>query len=212
MTNPPLDSAARWAAAEDLARGETDEGLPKRRNLVIAQVAVLITASWLAGVIFALVFLPDGGSTRADEGPRAAQLIAQLVFLALGLLVGIVGLVWAKRSGHYVTRWRAVASPLNRQERKSVRRQITGKETPNQDRLFVLVAAAKQSRRAVLGAAPIYAALLLFAVSTAIGANVLFLTILELGVSVLFVVAAIQMAILYRRMGTFIDRFQRSAP
>lgn len=211
MTNPSLDSAARWAAAEDLARGETDEGLPRRRNRVIAQVAVLITASWLVGVVLTLVFLPGGGNAPADEGPRTARLITQLVFLVLGLMIGIGGFIWAKRSGHYVTRWRAVASPLDRAERKSVRRQITGKDAPNRDRLLVLVAAANQSRRAVLGVAPIYAALLLFAVSTAIGANVLFLTILELGVSVLFVVVAIQLVILYRRMGIFIDRFQGSA-
>jgi len=212
LTTPSLDSAARWAAAEDLARGETDEGLPKRRNRLIGQIAVLLTASWLTGIVLALVFLPDGGSTRADAGPRSGQLIAQFAILVLGLLVGIVGFVWAKRSGHYVTRWRAVASPLSRQERKSVRRQITGKDAPNHDRLFVLVAAAKQSRRAVLGVAPLYAALLLITVSTAIGANALFLTILELGVSVLFVVAAMQMVIYYRRMGTFIDRFQGSTP
>lgn len=212
LATPSLDSVARWAAAEDLARGETDEDLPRRRNRVIAQVAVLITASWLAGVVLALVFFPDGGTTRIEDGPGTAQLIAQFVFLVLGLLIGVVGFVWAKRSGHYVTRWRAVASPLDRREKKSVRRQITGKEAPSHDRLFVLVAAAKQSRRAVLGVAPIYGALLLLAVSTAIGANALFLKVLELGVSVLFVVAAAQMVILYRRMGTFIDRYQKAAP
>lgn len=212
MTAPSLDSAIRWAAAEALARGDADAGLPKHRNRVIAHIAALIAASWLAGVVLALVFLLEGANTRADEGPRTAQLITQIVFLALGFLIGISGFIWARRSGHYVTRWRAVASPLNKHERRSMRRQITGKDAPNHEHLLILIAAAQQSRRAVLGVAPIYAALLLFAVSTAIGANVLFLTILELGVSVLFVVAAIQMVILYRRMGTFIDRFQGSTP
>jgi hypothetical protein len=212
MTDPLPDSAARWAAAENLAHGITDEGLPRRRSRVIVRIAVLIAISWLAGVALALVFPPHERGSRASDGSGTAQLIAQAVFLVLGLVVGTIGFIWAKRSGHYVTRWRAVASPLDRQERKSLRRQITGKEDPPEERLPVLVAAAIQSRRAVLGSVPIYSALLLIAISSAIGANLLFLKVVELGVSILFVASAAQLAVLYRRMGKFVDHHRTDAP
>ncbi|BDZ48638.1 hypothetical protein GCM10025867_08790 [Frondihabitans sucicola] len=97
--------------------------------------------------------------------------------------------------------------PLNRKEKKSVRRQISGKEQPDQTHLGIVVAIARQNRRATLGIAPIYAALVLFAIATAVGSNDLLIKLLELAVSLMFVVVAIQLVVLYRRGGRFIDRY-----
>jgi len=196
---------ARWAAAAQLAQGITDEGFHKRRARILLWIGVVIAASWITGFVAALWFLPKSSVGRGS-GPHesSGQLIVQIVLLGLGLIVGIMGFIWAKRSGHYITRWRSVASPLNRREKKNVRRQLSGKIAPDTEHLPVVVAIANQSRRATLGVAPICAAAVLLAVSTAVGSNVTFLKLTELAVCLLFVIVAVQLVVLYRRTGLFI--------
>jgi hypothetical protein len=205
MTDANGAAEARWAAAANLADGVMDEGVPKRRRRVFIWVTTLITGSWLVGFIIAVLFLADGDANHSSIGPSVNQIIAQLVFLFLGLLVGIVGFVWARRTGNYITRWRAVASPLNRLEKKSVRRQIAGKDPIDERRLPIILAVARQNRRATLGITPIYSALVLFAIATAVGSNELFIKLLELAVAILFVFVALQLVVAYRKAGTFID-------
>lgn len=205
MTDPTNDSASRWAAASKLADGVLDDGFQKRRNRILIRLAVLVAAAWLAGIVIALLFLPKTGSGHsAGGGTSIQQLTGQIVFLVLGFGVGIVGFIWARRTGHYVTRWSAVASPLNLAEKKSVRRQISGKESIDTEHLPVIVAIATQNRRATIGIAPIYAAIVLFATATAIGTNVVSLKITELAASLLIVVAATQLFVLYRTTGRFV--------
>ncbi|RPE78093.1 MULTISPECIES: hypothetical protein [unclassified Frondihabitans] len=212
MTDLKNDSAARWAAAAQLAEGVTDDGFHKRRARILLQIGVLIAASWVTGFVVALLFLPESSSsTGTSSNGGSGQLIVQIVFLSLGLLVGVVGFIWAKRTGHYITRWRAVGSPLNRQEKKSVRKQINGKVEPDTEHLPVVAAIANQNRRATLGIPPIYAAAVLLAIATAVGSNELFIKLLELGVSVLFVVVAVQLVVFYRKAGHFIDRHGRQS-
>lgn len=205
MTDLNNDSDARWAAAAQLAEGITDDGFHKRRSRILLQIGALIAASWITGFVVALLFLPkssDGTGSGSDES--SGQLIVQVVFLSLGVIVGVGGFIWAKRTGHYITRWRSVGSPLNRQEKKSVRKQISGKVEPDEEHLPVVVAVASQSRRATLGVAPLYAAVVLLAVASAVGSNELFIKLIELAVSILFVVVAVQLVVLYRKAGRFI--------
>ncbi|BDZ49714.1 hypothetical protein GCM10025867_19550 [Frondihabitans sucicola] len=207
MTDLKRYSDARWAAAAQLAEGVSDDGFPKRRARILLRIVILMAASWITGFVVALLFLPkssSGGDSSSDGSSQ--QLIAQFVFLGLGLVVGVVGFVWAKRTGHYITRWRAVASPLNRQEKKGVRRQISGKVAPDTEHLFVVVAIANQNRRATLGIAPIYSAAVLLAIATAVGSNELIIKLLELAVSLSFVVVAVQFVVLYRKAGRFMDQ------
>ena len=198
------DEAAdrRWSAAAELATGTADVGMSRRRSRTWTFVVVLLAVSMAAGVIFALLIAPQTtGSTSA--GGSEQKLIVQLVFLGLGLLVGIGGFIWARRHGYYITRWRHAASPLTRAEKKRARRQIAGKEDPDL-RLPIVVAIARQDRRATLGVAPIYAALVLFAISTAVGTDVFLIKLIDVAVVVLFLFVAIQLAIAYRRAGRFI--------
>lgn len=196
---------ARWAAARALAVGVSDDGFRQRRSRTVVRLAALVVAAWVLGVVLALVLVPSGGSSGGDHGVSDAQLVGQGVFTLLAFAVGISGFVWARRTGHYVTRWRAVSSPLDRGERRSVRRQIAGTEQPDQEHLDVVLAAARQGRRATLGVAPLHAALVLLAVGTAIGSDALVITMLEMVVSLLFVVAAVQLTVQYQRAGRFID-------
>jgi len=168
-------------------------------------IAAFMVASWLAGFGLALLGPPFGGPRSASTAPLGPQVVAQLVFLILGLGVGIIGFVWARRTGHYVTRWRAVASPLNRQEKKSVRRQIAGKVEPDQRRLPIVLAIARQDQRSALGVAPLYSGIVLIGIGSAIATNSIFIKSLVLVSDLLFVAVAIVLAFAYRRAGIFID-------
>jgi hypothetical protein len=203
-TDPEPAEAERWAAAARLADGQSDDGLLRRRTRVFVWVGALVLVSWAVGVVLALVLPSTIGSTHA-RGGDGAQLLVQLVLLLLGLGVGIVGFVWASRSGHYITRWRSVSSPLSRAEQRSVRRQIAGKEPLDDEHAAIVAAVAAQNRRATLGVLPIYGAAMLFAASTAVSTDSLPIKLLELVASLAFVVGLVQLAFQYRRAGRFLS-------
>jgi len=206
MTSPATDPAGaeRWAAAARLADGQSDDGLRRRRTRVFVWAGALVLVSWAVGVVLALVLVPATGSNHAS-GRDGVQLLVQLLLLLLGLVVGIVGFVWAYRSGHYVTRWRSVSSPLSRAEQRSVRRQIAGKEPIDDEHADIVTAVAVQNRRATLGILPIVGALMLFAASTAVSTDSLPIKMLELVASLAFVVGLVQLAFQYRRAGRFLS-------
>lgn len=210
MSDAADEAEERWAAAAKLAAGLTDDGLRKRRRRTFSWLAALIVGSWVIGCVLAFLVLPQGGTARGGSATSAQQLIAQFSFLALGLLVGIVGFVWGRRTGHYITRWRTVASPLDRKEKESVRHQIAGKTELDRRRLPIILAIAKQNRMATLGIAPMYSALVLIAIATAIGSNNVVVKLLELAVALLFVVVAVQQTVLYRKAGSFIESNSQS--
>jgi len=108
-----LDADARWAAAAKLADGMVDDRLSRRRRWTLTWISALIIGSMLLGLVLGLWLLSDteGGST--DEGLTTSRLVLQGSFLVLGLATGIGGFIWARRTGRYITRWRAVISPLN---------------------------------------------------------------------------------------------------
>jgi hypothetical protein len=210
MSDAPDEAEERWAAAAKLADGVMDEGLRKRRRRTFTWVVALIVGSWVIGFVLAFLVLPHGNAARTGSEPSDQQVIGQFIFLGLGLLVGITGFVWARRTGHYITRWRAVASPLNRKEKKSVRRQIAGRTEIDRRRLPTILAIAKQNRMATLGVAPIWSALVLFAIATAIASNDLVIKLLELVAALLFVVVAVQLTFVYRKAGRFIESNSKS--
>lgn len=208
-------AAARWAAAADLAAGVVDDRLRRRRTRALVLIAALVVLGWVLGVVLAIL-LPHTGSgsagssasgSRSGAQPGDGRFVVQVVFLVLGLAVGITGFVWARRTGHYVTRWRFVVSPLSPGEKRAVRRQIAGRAPVDESHLDTIVAAAAQSRRAVFGVAPLYAAVLLFAVATAVGTDDVTIRALELAASVLVVVGAVQLAVGHRRAGRFVARY-----
>ncbi|MCS0644739.1 hypothetical protein [Curtobacterium flaccumfaciens] len=206
MTSPPTDPAGaeRWAAAARLADGQSDDGLRRRRTRVFVWLGALVLVSWAVGVVLALVLAPGTGSSHASGGD-GVQLLVQLLLLLLGLVVGIVGFVWAYRSGHYVTRWRSVSSPLSRAEQRSVRRQIAGQEPIDDEHADIVFAVAVQNRRATLGILPIFGAVMLFAASTAVSTDSLPIKLIELVASFTVVLGLVQLALQYRRAGRFLS-------
>ncbi|MDT0233536.1 hypothetical protein [Curtobacterium sp. BRB10] len=206
MTSPTTDPAGaeRWAAAARLADGQSDDGLRRRRTRVFVWVGALVLVSWAVGVVLALVLAPTTGSSDASGGD-GVQLLVQLLLLLLGLVVGTVGFVWAFRSGHYVTRWRSVSSPLSRAEQRSVRRQIAGKEPIDDEHADIVFAVAVQNRRATLGILPVVGAVMLFAASTAVSTDSLPIKLVELVASLVAVLGLVQLLVQYRRAGRFLS-------
>lgn len=203
MTTTEDSAAARWHAADRLAEGVADDGLSRRRSRVLAWVVGLVVVSWLVG--FALAFLlPRPAHHSASAGLEVRE-IAGLVLMGVGFLVALAGFIWGVRTGHYVTRWRAVTSPLKRDERKAVMKQVRGRRPLDPAHAATIIAAARQLRRASLGIAPLYAGLVLMAIGVAITTTVP-VTLILCGIAmVLFIVAGIQLLVYYRQMGVFLE-------
>ncbi|MEN2739246.1 hypothetical protein ABCS02_15755 [Microbacterium sp. X-17] len=203
MTTVEDPAAARWHAADELAQGVADDGLGRRRRRVPAWILGLLVASWLLGIVLAFA-LPRPAHHASGEGV-SVRAVAGLALSAVGFLVALVGFVWGVRTHHYVTRWRAVTSPLTRRERKAVMKQLRGKRTLDPEHADTIVAAGRQLRRATLGIAPLYAGLSLMVLGFAIGTTLLIPLILCVVSLVLFAVAGIQLLVYYRQLGAFLE-------
>lgn len=199
----------RWAAAARLADGRTDERLPRRRARAVAWIVVLVVVLALVGFGVGW-FLPTSVADSDGSDPSTLRLVVQLGLLLLGILVGAFGFAWARRTGRWVTRWQAVRSPLSRREQRSVQRQIAGSEPLDEAHRDVVVAIAEQNQRATLGGVPIYAAVALFAASTAVSTDTWSIRLLESVVVVGLIAVFGWLAVLYRRTGRFLAAHRRA--
>ena len=205
------DSAAeRWERAAQLAEGVEDDQLRKRRRRVWWLIIGLMGAGFVGGTVLGLVLPSDvaeaGGST--DEQELWTRIVAGGIIWGIGFVGFIAGFVWAKATGHYITRWRAVWSPLNRRERKLFLKQIRLKRPVDEEHLPVLVAGANQARRATIGVAPLYAGIVLMIAGLSFFAGSVLTTWLCVGLLVLYGVVAVIMVIQYRQAGRFLTKYQ----
>lgn len=203
MTTSEDASAARWRAADELARGNADGGLSRRRRGLLVWLLGLFVACVLLGSVLALV-LPRPAPHVAGGGSGVRE-ITGLVFVVLGLGIEVGGLIWGVRTRHYVTRWSAVTSPLSRSERKSVLKQIRGKLPLDREHEETIIAAARQLRRGTLGIAPIYAGAVLIILGVMFTSTLTVTLILDVIALACFVFAGIQILIYYRQMGAFLE-------
>jgi hypothetical protein len=203
----------RWAAAQKIADGEMDERMPRRRRIVWLWVSALVIGSLLLGVVLTAVLPRPDDTPSSDGGGWTARLIAGAVFQAIALVVGVGGFIWAVRTKRYITRWRAVASPLNLRERKWVIKQIRSATPVDDDRKrSVVLAVAAQNRRATLGILPVYCCLVLLAVSVGLLSTWAAIAWLELAVVLAFLVTFAFIARDYRRAGGYLETFGGQSP
>ena len=206
-------SDQRWAAAQKIADGEMDERMPRRRRIVWLWLSALIIGSVLLGVLLTAVLPPPGGDSGNDDDGWSARLIIGALFQVIALVVGIGGFSWAVRTGRYVTRWRAVASPLKLRERTWVIRQIRSAAPVDDDRKrSVVLAVATQNRRAAEGVVPIHVCLVMLAVSVGLLSTWAAITALELVVVLSFMVLYVFIARDYRRAGVYLATFGGHTP
>lgn len=204
------DAAAerRWATARSLADGVRDAGMSRRRLRVLLWLGGLLLSSWALGFLLAAV-LPSGRSSGADGGLPPGFFVGMGVSL-LGFLCALVGFIWAKRTGRYITRWKQVVSPLKLSERRWVLKQIRGKIEPDIDKLPILTAFARQLRAATLGVAPLFAGVALMGLGVGLSARNPLILWLEVAAVVLFVLAGLLMARDYRLAGRFLERYDHA--
>jgi hypothetical protein len=206
MTNT-LDADARWAAAASLAEGVADTGLRKRQRNTFLWLGALIVFSLALGFMLAFWLVPDAASvaSEVDESGLDARLWATVIIGSIGLVLGVGGFIWARRTGRYITRWRAVISPLNMAEKKSVRQQLAGKDPADQEHLPTILAIAKQNQLVTQGIIPLYGAIVLMDLATAFVSSSDLLRYLNVTLALMFVGLGVYLAIIYRRTERFID-------
>ncbi|MGY4857674.1 hypothetical protein [Cryobacterium sp. AP23] len=197
----------RWAAAQKIAAGGIDERMPRRRRIVLLWISVFFVGSLLLGVVLTAV-LPPLDTSEAEVEGWSPRVIAGYLFQGAGVLIGVVGFVWAIRTDRYITRWRAVASPLRARERKWVQKQIrTGAPIDDEQKMSVVLAIAAQNRSATLGVLPIFACSTLIAVGVGLSSPWDLIAWVELVVVLAFIVLFALLARDYRRAGVYLDTF-----
>jgi hypothetical protein len=202
-----LDSEARWEAAALVAAGSTDAGFRRRRRLALIWILAVAMGSPLVGVAIGRWIATSAGIDRIalDGQSFEVRLVLQLVLLGLGVTVGLGGFLWGVGTKRYVTRWRAISGPLSMAQKKSVRRQLLGKEPVDSDHLDVILAIARQGQRAIQAVVPLLGAVALFAVSSVVSTTVLLYQLVLAGSLLLWVGVGVQLALAYRKTARFID-------
>ncbi|MCU1421423.1 MAG: hypothetical protein JWN36_1074 [Microbacteriaceae bacterium] len=153
MTRPEIDLSPdeRWAAASLIAAGKKDDNWEGRRKKILRVVGVAVGAYVVllavVGLCVALLIRGDHRPHRSSDDSFSTADWVALAFLAVGLAIMIGTLIWALRTRRLVTRWQTVLSPLNRAERRSVLRQIRGKEPVDPEHVAVVREAAMERRR-----------------------------------------------------------------
>jgi len=153
----------RWAAAAQLAAGVEDAGVKERRRQAFRFYRRLWLIGPALGVVVAaaeIIFGSRTHSTSDDEAWNPADTLP-LIVAGAGLLVFIGAYIWAARTRRLVWPWRAISSPLNRSEKKSVGRQMMGKAPLDVDHGQVILAIALQNKSASLLLVPVFVGLLL---------------------------------------------------
>jgi hypothetical protein len=203
----------RWAAAQKIADGEMDDRMPRRRRAVWLWIAALFIGTLLLGVLLSAILPRPAAAPSSDSEGWTARLIAGLVFQVTALIVGIGGFTWAVRTRRYITRWRAVASPLTLRERKWVIKQIRSAAPVDEERKrSVVLAVAAQNRRGTWGVLPLYCCLTLLAVSVGLLATWALIAWLESAVVLGFLALFGFLAWDYRRAGVYLDTFGGQSP
>jgi MFS family permease len=202
-----LDSDARWEAAAVVAAGGTDAGFRRRRRLTLVWILAFAVGSPLIGSAIGWWIAASVGDDQIAGGEPSLEgrVVLQLIFLGLGLTVGIGGFLWGIGTKRYVTRWQAISGPLSMAQKKSVRRQLLGKEPVDSDHLDVILAIARQGQRAIQAVVPLLGAVALFAVSSVVSTTVLLYQLVLAGSLLLWVGVGVQLALAYRKTARFID-------
>ena len=203
----------RWDAAQKIADGEMDERMPRRRRIVWLWISALIVGSWILGLVLGMALPAPGISSGIEEEGWSARVIAGFVFQGVAIVVGIAGFIWARRTHRYITRWRAVASPLSMRERKWVLKQIRSGTPVDDDRKkTVVLAVASQNRRATLGVLPLYFCMTLLALGIGLSTPWAAIAWLELVAVLAFIGVFALLARDYRRAGVYLEKFGGHPP
>lgn len=152
-------SEERWARAAELAAGIDDDGVRRRRRVIVWSFVGLMVVSAVVTQSVGAFF--RGPSDDTSDTGLETRVVVGLVLMLAGFLGALAGFVWAYATRHLIPPWRAILSPLSRLERISVGRQLKLKEPVDRRHPPVILAAAAQMRRSTVGLLPPYAGVIL---------------------------------------------------
>ena len=197
-------SDERWAAAADLAR---NVAVPKKRSRRWWTWAWIIAVAFAAAALaFALTawIVPTGkgGSLQFVS----SRLALQSTVIAAMSLVLLYGLVWGSITERIVERSGRIIDPLNRQEKRRVRRQLAGKAPVDVHHLPIILSIAQQSQRMSEGAVPIQVAWILIFVAIEMGADpsAAYQPYFSIPIGIMLVFSSVYLAVSYLRTARFI--------
>lgn len=203
-----------WTAAARLAREDSGASESKSSLRLLVPLAVVFGGCGALGVgTFIYVMLnrdlyDPGAGPDAETRPS----FVTLALLILGIAGFVVVLIWGLRTGHLIPRWTHAVSALSAPTRKSVRRQIAGKEPVDPDHLETIVAIARQSRKTALGEVLLFSPVMLFSAQSVLlrgsTVSIVSLALVLVGLAI----AGVRALAVYRSAGGFIDTHAPADP
>jgi hypothetical protein len=204
------DDESRWVAAQQIASGRSDDGLPRRRWMVWATVVAVTGVAMALGLLLPRLLPSPTVGTGTEAGDWPADLVVSAALLVLAIAIAIPGWLWAAKTGRLVPRWRSVTSPLPARDRKWVTKRIRSAAPVDDElKLSVVLAVAAQNRHTAFGAAPLHASIVLAAISTGLRTSSGLAVWLEAVVAVAFIATYGLLIRDFRSAGRYLAKFGR---
>ena len=205
MTNS-LNTNAQWEAAATRARNVAVPKKHSRRWWTRAWIVLAVVSAGVLGFSLTSWIVPTGENGRLEFVP--SRLAMQSTLTAVVVLVVLYGVFWGSVTERLVERSSTIMSALSRTEKRSVRRQLAGREPVDETRLPIVLAIGRQSQRLTEGSLPHFLAYGLLYVTTEIGlvdSSAPYRPFFSIALALLFVACAAYMAVTYLKTARFIQ-------
>jgi hypothetical protein len=192
----------RWYEAARRADPVMLSNLRTGRRWPIIVASAVVIAAVVVG--YGLVFWPALSGRPESDLPETLIPLLGVAFQRSAALLGVIALIVGALVTHVRSHWQPILGALNRDERKSVRWQISGEDLVDYRRLPLIVVIAKQHHQYIRTLAPIYVAALLFTISWALLSDDAVAHYLSLGLATVLLVIGAWMLVTFRRSDAFI--------
>jgi hypothetical protein len=191
------DAEDRWYEA---ARRADPVMLPNLRTGRRWPIVVTCTVVFAAVVVgYGLVFWPALTGRPTSDLPETLIPLLGLAFQRSAALLGVIALIAGALVTHVRSHWQPIVGALLREERKSIRLQISGEDLVDYRRLPLIVVIAKQHHQYIRTLVPIYVAALLFTISWALLSDDAVAHYLSLGLATVLLAIGAWMLVTFRR-------------
>jgi hypothetical protein len=196
------DAEDRWYEAARRADPVMLPNLRTGRRWVTSVTCAIVIAAVVVG--YGLVFWPTLTGRPVSDLPDTLMPLLGLAFQRSAALLGVIALIVGALVTHVRSHWHPIIGAFNREERKSIRLQISGEDLVDYRRLPLIVVIAKQHHQYVRTLVPIYVAALLFTISWALLSDDAVAHYLSLGLATVLLAIGSWMLVTFRRSDAFI--------
>jgi hypothetical protein len=196
------DAEDRWYEAARRADPVMLPNLRTGRRWPIVMTCAVVIATVAVG--YGLVFWPALTGRPTSDLPETLIPLLGLAFQRSAALLGVIALIVGALVTHVRSHWQPIIRALNREERKSVRLQISEKDLVDYRRLPLIVVIAKQHHQYIRTLVPICVAAILFTVSWALLSDDAVVHYGSLGIAAVLLVVGVWILVTFRRSDAFI--------